>query len=82
MESVLVLHRHAEAREESARESAELQLWRDCLVTVVQELRYLTLQAFVVGKIRHVADVMVGTHEMVGLRQERPDSFDLGSLAS
>src|ERR1700678_435076 len=82
MEAVTVLDRHAEAREERARKSAELLLWWDCLVTVVEEIRDLMLQALVMGEIiRHVADVMVGAHEhqMVGPREERPDGFDLGS---
>jgi hypothetical protein len=81
MESEPVFHRHAEAREERARESAELLLWRDCLVTVVEEIRDLTLQPLIMGETRHVAYVMVGAYEreMIGVREERPGGFDLRS---
>ena len=83
VKSEAILHRHTKAGEERAREAAELLLWRDSLIPVVEEVRHLALQALVMGKIRHIADVMVWAdeNEIVRLREKLPDSLDLGLVA-
>ena len=81
VKSEAILDRRAKAGEERAREAAELLLRRDRLVPVVEEVRHLPLQALVMGKIRHIANVMVWAdeNEIVRLREKLPDSLDLGT---
>jgi len=52
-----VFDRHVKAGEERAREGTELLLRRDRLVSVVEEVRDLPLQALVMREVRHIADV-------------------------
>ncbi len=68
MQSKAVLHGHAKAGQKRASESAKALLRRNRLVSVMQEVRFLTLQPFVMRKGRHIADVMMRTDEddMVG----------------
>jgi hypothetical protein len=78
MKPVAVLDRDAEVREERAGESAEHLLRRDGLIAVVEKIRELTPHKLVMGKIGHIADVVMRTHEgeTVGLGKKPSNGFD------
>jgi hypothetical protein len=80
MKPVAVLDRDTKAREQRAGEPAEHLLWRDGLVAVVEKIGELTPHKLVMGKIGHIADVVMRTHEgeTIGPCEERSNGFDFG----
>ena len=82
MQPEAVFHGHAEPGQERAREFAEALLGRYSLIAVVEEVRYLPIQALVMRQIGHVTDVLVGTDEdkMVRLREEAASDTDVARL--
>lgn len=81
MQSEAVLHGHAEAGQKRASKSAEALLWRNRLISMVQEVRYLPIQSLIMRKIGHVTDVMVGIekHKVVGVREKSSNSLHFGT---